>query len=202
MPTKQEKIPSQDQITVVRNIIQRECALNRGEATMLLGGLKSNDYFHILEVESDPNKQSTSDMIALDAGCATLTTFQTGQLLAFAMQLLNLPTEATHLLGGLGGVLSGIIGHDPIRAAGRHHNPETLHFMCFGKAFDFELFALLQFSLTPTKAINALIGLFASGVINLTIVFERAVIELLQRFNKQHQLFGRIPSIHQDCSKR
>ena len=82
-------------------------------------------------------------MIALNASFTTLTLFDTSQLFAFPMQLLNLPTEATHLLGGLGRVLSGVIGHDPIRAVGRHRDPETLNQMVLRKAFDFERFAVL-----------------------------------------------------------
>ena len=92
--------------------------------------------------KSNPDQQSTADMVALNAGFATLTTFQTCNLFAFSVQLLDFPAEATHLLGRLRGLSSRIIGHDPIRAMGRHLNPETLHLMVFGKTFDLDLFAM------------------------------------------------------------
>ena len=64
--------------------------------------------------EANPDQQSTADMVALNAGFATLATFQTCNLFAFAVQLLDFPAEATHLLGRLRGLSSRIIGHDPI----------------------------------------------------------------------------------------
>ena len=119
-------------------------------------------------------------MVALDAGFATLALFQTGDLFAFPMQLLDFPAEATHLLSRLGGILSWIIGHDPIRAVGRHLNPETLHLVVFGKALDLDPFAVSQFVLVPPQRIDPLIGAGAAGIINLTIIFERTVINLVQ----------------------
>ena len=129
--------------------------------------------------KSNPNEQGAADMIALDPSFATLALFQTGDLFAFPMQLLDFPAEATQLLSGLGGVLSWIIGHDPIRAVGRHLNPETLHLVLFGKALDLEPFAVSQFVLVPPQRIDPLIGTDATGVINQTIIFERTVINLV-----------------------
>ena len=136
--------------------------------------------------KSDPNQQSTADMIALNAGIATLTLFQTGHLFAFSMQLLDLPAEATHLLGRLCGILNWIIGHDPIRAVGRHLDPETLHLVLFGKAFDLDRFAVPQFVFSPGERVRSLIGLYVAGIVDLPVVFERAVINLLQRLDQQH----------------
>ena len=74
--------------------------------------------------EPDPDQKRTADMIALNACLTTLTVFKPGQLFSFAVHLLNFPTKATRLLGDLRGLLSGIVGYDPIRAVGRHLNPE------------------------------------------------------------------------------
>ena len=71
-----------------------------------------------------PDQEGSGDMIALNARVAAWTAFQARQLLAFAVQLLDLPAHVTHMLCGVRGVRSGIVGHDPVRAAGRRHNPE------------------------------------------------------------------------------
>ena len=51
--------------------------------------------------ETNPDQDGTTDVVADDAGFATLTAFQAGELLGFAMKLLNLPAQATRLLCGL-----------------------------------------------------------------------------------------------------
>ncbi|MDG4553183.1 MAG: hypothetical protein P9E24_02880 [Candidatus Competibacter sp.] len=86
-------------------------------------------------LEPDPDQEGTADRT--DARLSALTAFQPSNLFAFAAQLLDLPTKATHLLSGLRGILSGIVGHDPVRAVGsRHRNPEQARLVVFGKAFD------------------------------------------------------------------
>ena len=77
-------------------------------------------------------------MIALNSGLAALTSFQASELLAFAVQLLDLPTEAAHFLCSLSGIGSWIVSDDPIRATGRRLDPETLHFVVFREPFDFD----------------------------------------------------------------
>jgi len=57
------------------------------------------------------------------------------------MQLLNLPMKATRLLCRFCRTLGQIVGQNEVRAVGRHLNPETLHFVVFGKAFNFESLA-------------------------------------------------------------
>jgi hypothetical protein len=57
--------------------------------------------------------------------------------------------------------LRQIVGDNEIRAVGRHLNPETLHFVVFGKAFNFKSLALLKFSYTPVQGIYSLIGLLS-----------------------------------------
>lgn len=60
-------------------------------------------------------------MVALDACQPTLATLNPSGLLGFTMKLLNLPTQATHLLYRRPVILSGVVGNDPIRALGRQH---------------------------------------------------------------------------------
>ena len=52
--------------------------------------------------ESGPNQDGTSDMITLDAGFATLASFNPSDLFGFALKLLNLPANEAHLLNLIG----------------------------------------------------------------------------------------------------
>jgi hypothetical protein len=92
--------------------------------------------------ESDPDEKSTANMVALNACLATLAAFQARNLFTFAIHLLDRKPKATHLLGGLGGILSRVVGHDVVRAVGRHLNAEQLHLVVFGKASDLDSFAM------------------------------------------------------------
>jgi hypothetical protein len=152
--------------------------------------------------ESHPDQEGTGDMIALNARFAALTAFQARQLLAFAVQLLDLPAYVTHLLCGFRGVSSGIVGHDPVRAAGRRHNPEQLHMMVTRKAFDLDPFAHHPLLGAPIKDVHPLVGPHAARIIDLAIILERAVVHFPERLNIQHQIFGGIPSVHQDSMER
>jgi hypothetical protein len=71
------------------------------------------------------------------------------------------------------------MGDNEVCAVGRHLNPETLHVMGFGKAFDVEQLAMLQFCLTPMESIDSLIVLVPTRIIHLTIIFQGAIIGLL-----------------------
>ncbi len=149
----------------------------------------------------DPHQQGTGDMITLNAAFATLAALQSRQLFPFPVQLLDLPTEVTHCLRGLRGVSSRIVGHDPIRAAGGRHNPEQLHMMVLGKALDLNPFASLVLVGRPGQCVDPLIGPGAPRIIHLPIGFQGTIVDLLQRFNIQQQVFGRVPRVHQNGPK-
>ena len=69
--------------------------------------------------QPDPYEEGPGDGVRLDGRLATLASFQTGPWLACVVQLLDFPTEATQLLGGLRGFSGGVVGHDPIGSATR-----------------------------------------------------------------------------------
>ena len=102
--------------------------------------------------ESRPHQQGTRDMVALNARFAVLTRFDSRQLLEFAVILLDLPAKSARLLCALCGITSKVVGHDPVRAARRHHNPEKFHLVIFGKAAHFNQLATLQCSLHSRSA--------------------------------------------------
>jgi hypothetical protein len=68
--------------------------------------------------EPDPDQESTTEVMMLKARLTTRATFKPGEWFAFAVPLLNLPTKATRLWGGLRSILRAIVGYDPIRAGG------------------------------------------------------------------------------------
>ncbi len=152
--------------------------------------------------EAYPDQDSTGDMIALKPPQPTRTTFQTCRLFGFPMKLLNLPAQATHVLRGLGRILSHIIGGDIIRALGRKHQPEQFHLMTFGKILDMQGFAVLFFVLRPGQGVDSLVRTLTAPVVDLTIVFQRAVEDLVQALNLQHQFAFSIPTVHQHPTER
>ena len=127
-------------------------------------------------LEPDPDEESTANVIPLRTRFAALAAFQAGDLLAFAVQLLDLPAEAARLLCGLGGILSQVVRDDKVRAVGRHLNPEQVHLVVFGKAFDLDALAVGQVLGAPGERIDTSIRLLTTGVIDLAIVLEWAVV--------------------------
>ena len=145
-------------------------------------------------MKTDPDQNGTPNMIANNASLATLTVFQTGQLFGFPVKLLNFPSQGdTHLLYGLGRILSKIVGHDIVRALGRQHYSEQFHFMIFRKALDLDDFAVWFFLICPLQSIHTLIRLDSTRVIHLAVVFERAVIDLFQKL--RYTTVGRLEKV-------
>jgi hypothetical protein len=135
-------------------------------------------------------------MVTLDPGFAALAAFQSCHLLAFAVQLLNSPAEATRPWCRLGGILNGVVGHDPVRAGGGGHlNPEQAHLLVLGETLDFDDLAVFPFGRMPGQRVYPLIGRSAAGVVHLAVVLEWAVINFPQQLDEQHQLLSGIPAI-------
>ena len=109
--------------------------------------------------ETNPNQNGATDMISHYSSFATLAPFDAGQLLGFAMKLLDLPAKAAHVSYDLQVVLRYLVGHDIVRALGRQHYSENFHLVFRRKAFDFDHFTLLQFGFRPFQAVHSPIGL-------------------------------------------
>ena len=105
--------------------------------------------------ETRPNQDGTGNVISNDSGFTTLATFQSSQLLGFAVKLLDLPTKAAHFLYGLRVILHHVVGHDLVCALGGKHNPEEFHLMATRKAFDLDRFAMLFLGFSPYQSIHA-----------------------------------------------
>ena len=94
--------------------------------------------------EARPDEEGAADVVALDSGFAALARLQPRGLLGFAMRLLDLPAEAARLARHLSGILSQVVGDNPVRAVGGHLDPEQAQLVRFGKAFDFDRLAGLD----------------------------------------------------------
>jgi len=75
--------------------------------------------------QAHPNQNRAGDMVALNPGFLAWAAFQSGQLLGFAVKLLDLSAHATRLLRGRRGILRKVVGDDPVRAVGRHSSYEA-----------------------------------------------------------------------------
>ncbi len=69
------------------------------------------------------------------------------------------------------------------------------------KAFDFDDFALLLLRCTPGQTIDPLVRFFTARIIHLPVIFEWTVVDFPELFNLEHDFFGGIPGVHQNCPK-
>ena len=152
--------------------------------------------------ETDPDENGTTDMIMDDTCLSALATFNSGQLLGFAVKLLDFPAKAAHTLYDLHIVLRHFVCDDVVRALGRQHNPEKFHLVVTRKAFDLDDFAMLFLGFRPFKTIHTLVRLCAARVIDLTIILERTVVDFVQPLNQQQNFLRSVPTVHQNCPKR
>ena len=83
-------------------------------------------------LEPHPNQNGAGNVISNYSGFSALTTFQSSQLLGFAVKLLDLPTKAAHLLYDLRVVLHHVIGHDIVRALRRRRKAQPGRVSLYG----------------------------------------------------------------------
>lgn len=138
--------------------------------------------------EPDPYQDGTANVISDNTSFATLATFETGELFGFSVKLLNLPTEAAHLLHGLGVILSKVVGDDIVRALRRQHQPEQFHLVVFGETLEVDDLAMPAFLIRPLQPIHAAVRQNCARIIHLAVILERTIINLFQTLNQQHHL--------------
>lgn len=131
-------------------------------------------------LKSSPHQQRASDMVALDSCFAALALLDAGQLLDFAVILLDLPTKGARLLCVLGRITSQVVGHNQFRAVRRHRNPEEFHFVVFGKAAHLDQLAAFEFLFAPLQIRHMAIRLRSTAVVDHAVAFERTI-DLLQK---------------------
>ena len=104
----------------------------------------------------------TADVITNDACFTALTAFQAGDLLGFAMKLLDFPAQGVRVLDGLRGILSQVVGHDVIRALWGQHYPEQFQLVFLWEAFELDQLTVLALGCGPRQRIDVAIGCLAA----------------------------------------
>jgi hypothetical protein len=79
--------------------------------------------FHGHLFEARPNKNGTANMVSDNPSFSALITFNPGQLLGFAVKLLDFPAEVRHISDNLHVVLRYFVGDDIVRALCRMRIP-------------------------------------------------------------------------------
>ena len=74
--------------------------------------------------------------------------------------------------------------------------------MIVGKTLDLDSLTMGHLVSIPVQRVHAAIGLLTAGIIHLAGGLYRAIVDFLQAFHGQHQVFGRIPGVHQHGLKR
>lgn len=140
-------------------------------------------------------------MVSLSSLRAALAFFNSGQLLEFAVKLLNLPASGTRILCGIQGILSQVICNNPVRAVFGNLDPEQFRFVLFWKTLDLHSLAAFLLGLAPGQIVNTAVQPLSVAVIHLPVVTEWAVIVFSQRLDEQHQILLGVLGVHQQSVK-
>ena len=123
--------------------------------------------------EAGPGPHGQGDVVALAAGQPALAGLHAGELLEFAVKLLNRPADAAFLFGS--GRLAGLhlVGHEVVRPVGGHQYAEEFQFAVFGHPFYFRHFASFHFRGRPGEQRHRLVRLPAARVVNEAVAPKR-----------------------------
>ena len=73
--------------------------------------------------------------------------------------------------------------------------------MFFGKALDLDELAVFEFIGRPTQCVGSTELSLSFTVIKLSVILERALVDLAQRLDEQHQVLADVPAIDQYAIK-
>jgi hypothetical protein len=149
-----------------------------------------------------PNQNGTTDVIFLGAGQTALAFLDAQGWLDFAVILLNLSANGTQALRIVRWILSKVVGDDPVRAAVISRDPEQFYLFAPWKPMDFNELSMPEFVATPIQVADGPIGAFSTTVIDFPVAFERAIKHLVGPVNREHQILGGVPRVHQHGMKR
>jgi hypothetical protein len=112
-------------------------------------------------------------VVALAAGQPALAGLHTGELLAFAVKLLNRPADAAFGFGS--GRVQGLylVGQEVIRPVGGHQYAEAYQLAILRHPFHFQYFAPFHFFLRPAQATHRLVRLLAAGIVDQAVAPKR-----------------------------
>ena len=92
--------------------------------------------------------------------------------------------------------MAKIVGHDPIRAI-VVRNPGPFDFEIFGKFVNLDGLAMKDVLRAPSQILGLAVRIFSARIIDQSIGFDRANERQLERVDQDHQIFGRVPRVHQ-----
>ena len=135
--------------------------------------------------EAGPGAHGPGNVVALAAGQPALAGLHAGELLEFAVKLLNLPADAAFFLGS--GRVAGLdlVGEEVVRPVSGHPYAPTFHLALLGHTLHFHYFACFYFGRRPRQQADGLVGLvglvgpLAAGLVNEAVAFERALVVCL-----------------------
>ena len=109
------------------------------------------------------------------AGQPALAGLHAGELLEFAVKLLNLPADAAFLLSG--GRVAGLdlVGDEAVRPVGGHQYAPTFQLAILRRSLHFQYFTYFYFGGRPAQQADGLVRLLATGFIDEAVVFQRTV---------------------------
>ena len=136
-------------------------------------------------------------MVSLDARPAALAGLDSGELLFFAVKLLDLPAEAGRFLHGLGGELRGVVGDHIIRTLGGKRQAEQFQLMPLGEAPQVDVLARKLILGAPGERVHPVVVAPLPGLIDEAVALEGAVVEFLERLDVEHQPLRGVPTVHQ-----
>ncbi len=147
--------------------------------------------------EAGPGPHGQGDVVALAAGQPALAGLHAGELLEFAVKLLNRPADAAFVLGS--GRVAGLdlVGQEVVRLVGGHQYAEEFQFAVLGHPFYFQHLAPFHFRRRPGKQRHRLVGPLAARVVDQAVIFQRAIKRLAFLQQPLEQGRGGVPAVHQ-----
>ena len=148
-------------------------------------------------LESQPDQHGTADVVSLDSRPAALAGLDSGELLFFAVKLLDLPAQAGRFLHGLGVGVRGVVGDDIIRALGGKRQAEQFELMALWEVSQVHLLACKLLPGAPGERVHPVVVAPLAGLVDQPVALEGAVVEFLERLNVEHQPLRGVPAVHQ-----
>ena len=147
--------------------------------------------------DAGPGSHSQGNVVALAAGKSALADLHAGELLTFAVKLLNRPADAAFLFSSIRVTELGLVGQEVVHPVGGHSYAEAFQFAVLRHALYFQGFALLHLFVRPAQIAHWLAGLLVARIINEAVAFQRAVKRITRRQQPLEQDRGGVPAVHQ-----
>ena len=150
--------------------------------------------------EAGPGPNGEGNVVALAADKSALAGLHAGELLTFAVKLLNRPADAAFIFGSGRVARLGLVGHEVVHPVGGHQYAEAFQFAVPWHTLYFQDFALLHLFVRPIQVAHRLVGLLVAGIIDEAVAFQRAVKRFAGGQQPLEQGRGGVPAVHEHCA--